>query len=99
MKTHVRVRPHDGEKSIWVVDVYDGRGVRQSSSYGPCDMTKKRGFQKGRHNQKENEKGQQLYWHCLQCGAYDPIEEPTGGTEAASLVTWLWPVTGANRGA
>ena len=42
----VRVRPHDGEKSIWVVDVYDGRGVWQSSSYGPCDMTKKEAFRK-----------------------------------------------------
>jgi len=21
-----------------------------------------------------------LYWHCLQCGAHDPVE-PTGGTE------------------
>ena len=23
---------------------------------------------------------QELYWHCLQCGAHDPVE-PTGGTE------------------
>lgn len=23
---------------------------------------------------------QQLYWHCLQCGAHDPVE-PTGGAE------------------
>jgi len=22
----------------------------------------------------------QLYWHCLQCGAHEPVE-PTGGTE------------------
>jgi hypothetical protein len=22
----------------------------------------------------------ELYWHCLQCGAHDPVE-PTGGTE------------------
>ena len=46
MKAHVRVRPHDGEKTIWVVDVYDGRGVWQSSSYGPCDMTKKEALRK-----------------------------------------------------
>jgi len=46
MKEHARVRPHDGEKTIWVVDVYDGRGVWQSSSYGPCDMTKKEAFRK-----------------------------------------------------
>ena len=23
---------------------------------------------------------QELYWHCLQCGAHDPVE-PTGGTD------------------
>jgi hypothetical protein len=26
----------------------------------------------------------ELYWHCLQCGAHDPVE-PTGGEEYALL--------------
>ena len=34
MKEHARVRPHDGEKTIWVVDVYDGRAGKQREKNG-----------------------------------------------------------------